>query len=247
MSGAELVAVVSGAGSGLGRSVAHRLSAGGYHVMCLDVDGAAASTTATESRGAATAVQCDVTDEASVTRAVQLVAERGAAVDVLVNAAGVASVAHTIDVPLAEWQRILDVNLTGTFLLTQRLLPMLLERGGAVVNVASVAAVRGWRYMAAYAASKGGVIALSKSLAVEYGRRGVRVNCICPGGIDTPLARNLDRPHDADPELLARGRPLVDPPVASPNEIADAIVFLASPAARFIVGAELIIDGGVVV
>ncbi|MDT5027213.1 MAG: hypothetical protein QOE61_3639 [Micromonosporaceae bacterium] len=107
----------------------------------------------------------------------------------MVNAAGIASVSHTLEVTLDEWRRLLDVNLTGTFLVARATLPALLESRGSMINVASVAALRGWRYMAAYAATRGGIVALSRSLAVKYGSRGVRVNVVCPGSIATPLAQ----------------------------------------------------------
>jgi NAD(P)-dependent dehydrogenase (short-subunit alcohol dehydrogenase family) len=107
----------------------------------------------------------------------------------VVNAAGIASVSHTLEVTLDEWRRLLDVNLTGTFLVARATLPALLESRGSMINVASVAALRGWRYMAAYAATRGGIVALSRSLAVKYGSRGVRVNVVCPGSIATPLAQ----------------------------------------------------------
>lgn len=239
------VALVTGAASGLGRATALLLAEQGSAVACLDV----ADTTATADAIAAAGgrslpVACDVSDETSIAAAVSAAVDAFGRLDVVVNAAGVAAVAHTLDVSVADWRRMLDVNLTGTFLVTREALPPLLETRGCVVNVASVAGLRGWRYMAAYSASKGGVVALTRSLAVEYGRRGVRVNCVCPGSIATPLAQGLSAPPDADPELLQRARALVDPPVAQPYEVASAVAYLASPAARFITGEVLAVDGG---
>ena len=164
-------------------------------------------------------------------------------IDLLANVAGVASYAHTTDVALAEWERIVGINLTGTFLVTRECLPHLVASRGAVVNVASLAGVRGWRYSAAYSAAKGGVVALTRSLAIEYAPAGVRVACVCPGSVDTPLKAGLAPVPDADPRLLGRGGALVDPPVAQPAEVAAAIAYLGSDEARFATGAVLRMDG----
>lgn len=240
-------ALVTGAGSGLGRATAIRLGTDGLRVVCVDVDDDAAAATAdevVEADGSARPVTCDVTRPEQVARAVTEAVSWAGGIDVVANVAGVGSIGHTVGVDFEEWRRVLDINLTGTFLVCQHALPALLDGGGAVVNVASIAGLRGWRYMAAYAASKGGIVALTKSLAVEYGRRGVRFNCVAPGSIDTPLAAALAPPPDADPEVLGRGGALTDPPISQPAEIADAIAYLASPAARFVLGSVLVIDGG---
>jgi meso-butanediol dehydrogenase / (S,S)-butanediol dehydrogenase / diacetyl reductase len=178
-----------------------------------------------------------------VDSAVASVVSWGGRLDLVANVAGVAATAHTTDVTLAEWERILGVNLTGTFLVTRAALPHLIEARGAVVNVASLAGVRGWRYSAAYSASKGGVVALTRSLAVEYARVGVRVSCVCPGSIDTPLRQGLTPLPDADPALASHARALTDPPVSQPEEIAAAIAYLGSAEARFATGAILRLDG----
>jgi len=230
-----LVALVTGAGSGLGRATAALLAAEGARVAGLDlrpshVDGID--------------VVADVTDEQAVRTAVRDVVAWAGRLDVVVNAAGVASFGHTADVLLAEWHRILAVNLTGTFLVTREALPHLVASRGAVVNVASLAGVRGWRYGAAYSASKGGVVALTRSLAVEYARAGVRVSCVCPGSIDTPMRDGIAPVPGADPALLRHNTALVDPPVAQAGEVAAAIAYLASPEARFATGAVLRLDGG---
>ena len=247
-----LVAVVTGAGSGLGRATAHRLAGEGARVACLDIgpnltaSELTADSGATGPRPSAVDIVCDVRDEESVRSAVADVIAWAGRLDVLANVAGIASSAHTTEVSVADWERVLSVNLTGTFLVTREALPHLIRTRGAVVNVASLAGVRGWRYSAAYSASKGGVVALTRALAVEYAKAGVRVSCVCPGSIDTPLRQGLAASPlvGADPDLLGHGRALVDPPVSQPEEIAAAIAYLGSPEARFATGAILRVDGG---
>jgi NAD(P)-dependent dehydrogenase (short-subunit alcohol dehydrogenase family) len=231
------VALVTGAASGLGRATAARLVAEGARVACLDLAAADLGESTLD-------LTADVRDEVGVRSAVDATVEWGGALDVLVNCAGVGWTAHTTQTSLADWERVLGVNLTGTFLVTRGCLPHLASRRGAIVNVASLAGVRGWRYSAAYSASKGGVVALTRALAVEYAAAGVRVSCVCPGSIDTPLRAGLVPLPDADPALATHGRALVDPPVSEPAEVAAAIAYLASPEARFATGAVLRIDGG---
>jgi meso-butanediol dehydrogenase/(S,S)-butanediol dehydrogenase/diacetyl reductase len=242
------IALITGAGSGLGRATAQRLAADGYAIVCLDVVGSAAQATTRdiESRGgSAWSVECDISDESSVARGVAEALAHAGHIDLLVNAAGVASNSHFLEQSLSEWQRLLDINLTGTFLMCREVLPALLESQGSIVNVSSISALRGWRYMAAYAATKAGIIALTKSLAVEFGFQGVRVNCVAPGGIATPLAAALSPVPGADPRLMDRGQVLTDPGRAEADEIAGSIAYLASKDARFVTGTVLIIDGGV--
>ncbi|GAA0733663.1 SDR family oxidoreductase [Dactylosporangium roseum] len=234
------VALVTGAASGVGRATVLRLLEEGARVAGLD-------TAPVDTGGVfdgVLGVRCDVRDEEAVRAAVDRVAAWGGRLDLVANVAGVASYAHTADVTLAEWDRILAVNLTGTFLVCRASLPHLVTARGAIVNVASLAGVRGWRYSAAYSAAKGGVVALTRSLAVELAPSGVRVACVCPGSVDTPLKAALRPVPDPDPRLLEHGRALVDPPVADPAEVAAAIAYLGSAEARFATGAVLRIDGG---
>lgn len=231
---AGLVALVTGAASGIGAATVARLSAEGARVAALDLSPAP---------GADLELRVDVRDEEAVQAAVTRTADWGGRLDLVVTAAGVASYARAHTQTLDEWHRLLAVNLTGTFLVLREALPHLAHHCGAAVTVASLAGVRGFRYSAAYSASKGGVVALSRALAVEYAPSGVRVACVCPGSVDTPLKHGLAPVPDPDPALLAHGRALVDPPVARPEEIAAAIAYLGSPEARFATGTVLQIDG----
>ncbi len=244
------VALVTGAASGIGRATARRLAAEGAAVACLDVaedaiDAVAAeiNTESAQAGGRAIAVRCDVTDEDVVASAVaQATAELGPITN-LCNIAGIGGFAHTTEQSLSGWDKIIAVNLTGTFLMCRRVLPGMLERGGAIVNTVSTAGVIGQPYSAAYCASKGGVKLLTKALAVEYMARGVRVNGIAPGGVDTPIIHNFGPPADADMKLIER---LMTPiGFAFPHEIAGAFAYLGSHEADYVTGAILSIDGAI--
>lgn len=241
------VAFVTGAGSGIGRATALLLGRGEARVAVADIDAAAAEATAAAVRtegGDALAVHVDVTDEISVKSGIAAAVEAYGGLQVLANVAGTGCFRHTTEASLDDWNRILAVNLTGVFLVCREALPVLLDRGGAIVNVASIAGVKAHPYAAAYCASKGGVVALSRSLAIEYARRGVRVNAVCPSGVFTPLLEHFTAPDDADPVLFARILPPTDQ-MSQPEEVAAAIAFLASDAAVNITGTELLVDGGV--
>jgi NAD(P)-dependent dehydrogenase (short-subunit alcohol dehydrogenase family) len=187
-------------------------------------------------------VVCDVRDAASCAAAVARALEDHGRLDVVANVAGVGAGSRIEDLAPDEWRRVIDINLTGTFLLSQAALPALLERTGTIVNMASVAGIKATPYNAAYCASKGGVIMLTKSMALELAKAGVRVNAVCPASVDTPFLRNFELPDDADMSLLMRsvspmGR-LIDP-----AEVAGAVAYLASDDAASISGTTLVIDG----
>src|SRR5258708_3038068 len=162
------VAIVPGAASGLGRAVAQRLASEGANVACVDLNAGGAEETVGALDGKPIALACDVSDEASVAAMVDGAVAALGAPDVVCNVAGLGRLLHTLDTSLADWQRMLDVNLTGTFLVCRATLPHLLESGGNIVNIASTSGMRGQPFSAAYCASKGGVILLTKSLAIEY-------------------------------------------------------------------------------
>lgn len=241
------IAIVTGAGSGLGRATAERLTAEGARVACLDlVDDAVRATAAaiTESGGQARAYTVDVANPDSVASTVEAVGADLGTPDVLVNCAGIGKLAHAHEMPFDEWQRIIAVNLTGTFLMCQAVLrPMLAAGRGSIVNIASNAGLIGQPWSAAYCASKGGVVMLTKALADEYIHSGIRVNAVAPGGIETPLINKFGLPEGASfKRLLKITSPYGN---ASAAEVAGAVAFVASPEARYMTGSIMTFDGGI--
>jgi meso-butanediol dehydrogenase/(S,S)-butanediol dehydrogenase/diacetyl reductase len=245
---ADRVALVTGAGSGIGRAVASRLAAEGAKVAALDVAADnLASTVAriTEDGGTASAFTCDVTSEASVAEAVAALGEGLGPPTVVCNVAGIGGFYNTVDMPTESWEQILAVNLTGPFLVCRATLPYLLEHGGSIVNVASNTALMGQAYSAAYCASKAGLLMFSKALAAEFLSRGVRVNVVAPGGVDTPLIGAFELPEDADPKVLTR---IMTPMgFSTPAEIAASVAFIASDESSYTTGAVLSVDGGLTI
>ncbi len=224
------VALVSGAASGIGRAVSERLSLEGAVVVGCDRD------------ESVDGLVCDVRDPEACATTVATVVERHGRLDILANVAGIGISRLIGQLSPDEWRDVIDVNLTGTFLLSQAALPALLEARGTIVNMGSVAGMRATPYNAAYCASKGGVIMLTKSMALELAADGVRVNAVCPASVDTPFLRNFQLPDGADLALLTRasspmGR-LIDP-----GEVAGAVAYLASDDAATISGTTLVIDG----
>jgi NAD(P)-dependent dehydrogenase (short-subunit alcohol dehydrogenase family) len=241
----QKVALVTGAASGIGRATAERLSAEGARVVCADVQADALDDCVEalqKGGGAASPVVCDVADPEQAAAAVRHAVERFGQLDVLCNVAGILHFDHSHAHALDVWNRILAVNLTGTFLLCRAALPELLRTHGNIVNMASVAASKGQPWSAAYNASKAGVVGLTLGLAVEYGKQGLRVNAISPGSIDTPIQKAFQLPDGANPKLLERILPLAG--FAKPETCAAAIAFLASDDAAHVNGANLVVDGG---
>jgi len=227
-------ALVTGAAGGVGRSTVELLVGEGASVVGVDL---------AASEGV---VACDVRDEASVDAAVAVAVERLGGLDIVVNVAGIDQFRRFEDLDVATWQRHLDVNLTGPMLVSRAALPHLRATKGNIVTIASIAGLRAQPYQAAYCASKGGVILLMKSLALELAADGIRVNTICPGGVQTDLPTNAAAEHpdtDLDWGLLmetAGARYGFMPP----RDIADAIAYLASDAAASVTGAVLSVDRG---
>ena len=222
---------LTGAASGIGKATHALFRAEGADVLAVDI------------AEAPDVLQCDITDTAAV---VELVASRGP-FDIVLNVAGIVRLEHTTAVTMADWDRQLAVNLTAPFAIIQAALPGLIERKGNIVNVGSIAGVKGQAYSAAYCASKGGVVMMTKGLAVEYARKGVRVNAVCPGMVWTPLVEGVaaSMRDDFNEKLMSRAYNLLPPGTSQPDEIAEAIAYLASDAARSVTGAAFMIDGGI--
>jgi meso-butanediol dehydrogenase/(S,S)-butanediol dehydrogenase/diacetyl reductase len=221
------VALVTGAASGIGAAVAARFSADGFSVVGVDVV------------GAPDVVECDVTSSSAVDGVVGSLSR----LDVVANVAGIPQFGRAESISDDEWRRVLDVDLTGAFWVCRAALPLLRASHGSIVNVASIAGLQGQAYTAAYSAAKGGLVLLTKALAVELAPDGVRVNCVCPAAVDTPLLGLVELPADADLSLLARlGGPLAG--IATAEQVASAVAWLASDAAAMVTGVALPMDGG---
>ncbi len=240
------VVAVTGAASGIGRATAQLFASEGAHVACLDVQEDGVRETAAEitrAGGQALATRLDVTDPESVRAAIDATVRHFGALHTLVNAAGVGSFVRFEETTLEEWNRVIGVNLTGTFLTCQAALPHLLAADfPSIVNVSSIAGLKGQAYSSAYGASKGGVALLTRGLANEFAKRKLRVNAVCPGGVITPMLAGF-RIEGLDDALIARMQNPAQT-LAEPIQIANLIVFLASERASHITGATVVIDGG---
>ncbi len=242
-------AIVTGAASGIGRETALRFAEEGAAVVCADRDaeGAGAVCEAIAAKGgAALALSVDITEERAVARLVDdALAARGR-IDVLVNNAGVTILGGVAELSEASWQREIDVNLSGAYRVSKALWPHLAAAGGgAILSTASIAGVIAAPQDAAYVASKAGLIMLTRCMALDGARAGIRANCICPGFVDTPMFDGfLDQQPDpaASRDGAARRTPLGR--IGTPRDIADGFVYLASDEADWITGTALVIDGG---
>ncbi len=242
---ADKVVLVTGAAAGIGRASALRMASEGAKVACADVQREGVEETvklAQEAGGEAMSLLCDVSDPAAVAETVGQCVSTYGKLDSLCNIAGILHFDNTHELSLEKWNRILTVNLTGTFLMCQTALPYLLDGGGNIVNMASTAGMAGHPWTAAYSASKGGVLALTYTLAVEYGKQGLRANAVCPGSVKTAMHEQFVLPEGADIKLIERILPL---DTFRGPEVAGALVaFLASDDAAHINGERVRVDGG---
>ncbi|HEX6363823.1 MAG TPA: glucose 1-dehydrogenase [Albitalea sp.] len=238
------VAVVTGAAEGIGWAAAQRLAADAEHVALLDLRADGAQQRAAELGAAHIGLGCDVASADSVAAAVRAVLERFGRIDVLVNNAGIGEqAAPTVDQDVAAFDRVLEVHLRGTFLASREAGAAMLRQGaGAIVNIASIAGFAGIPTRNAYGAAKAGIASMTRSMACEWARRGVRVNAVAPGYVRTALVESLEKRGALDTRAIVSRTPMAR--LAEPAEIAEAIAFLASPKASFITGATLVADGG---
>lgn len=239
-------AFVTGAASGIGRATMVRLARAGAQVYACDINDEALEQAARELRddGAVVITQMlDVTDEPACRAAIEACVEKFGGLDILCNIAGMVMSRNFTEISTEEWLRVMNVNTNSVFVLCQAAMPHLLKSQGNIVNISSTAGLSGLPYNSVYCASKGAVLLLSKALAAEYAGRGVRVNAVCPGAVNTPLIKDMPLPEGVDLALYGRMSPLT-PYFAEPEEIAAAVTYLASEEARFVTGTALVIDGG---
>jgi dihydroanticapsin dehydrogenase len=243
------VALVTGAGSGIGRATALLFAAEGAAVGVIDIDPSGGRKTLEMINGyggEATLFAADVTSAADVSRAIEKIESEHGRIDVLFNNAGIELSRPLHQTSEQEWDRVLAVNLKGMFLVSKAVLPIMMgQKSGAIVNTSSISGILGWPAYAAYSTSKGGVIQLTRQMAVDYAPYNIRVNCICPGTTLTPLIERLfglEKDPETAKHMIAARHPLGR--FAQPEEIAQAVLFLASAEASFITGAALPVDGG---
>jgi len=242
----DKVAIITGAASGIGLAAARRFVAEGAKVVVADVQDASREVgEMTKQGGEALFVQADVSSEPQVDRLIERTVAAYGRLDVLVNCAGVELSKKITDTSEAEWDRLMSVNLKGVFLCSRAAIPVMQRNGGVIVNVASELGLVGGSEIAAYCASKGGVVQLTKAMAIDHAGDGIRVNCVCPGPVSTPLLEAIirassdpeeERRHIAEKTLLKR--------LGRPEEIANVILFLASEESSYLTGSVVAADGG---
>jgi NAD(P)-dependent dehydrogenase (short-subunit alcohol dehydrogenase family) len=243
------VSMVTGAASGIGRGIALRLAEMGASVSVLDIDAQKGEETAADIRrhgGESLFTQCDVRSATDCRHAVETTISKWGHIDILCNCAGIAIRKDVVDLTEEEWDRSLDVTLKGIYLLSHEVVPHMIRAGGGnIINIGSGWSLKGGPRAAAYCAAKGGVENLTRAMAIDHGKHNIRVNCVCPGDVDTPMLRSECAQLGEDAQSFMReaaNRPLAR--VGTPDDVANTILFLASPMSSWITGAVLVVDGG---
>ena len=243
------VAMVTGAASGIGRGISFRLAEMGSSVAVLDIDETKGRETASEIEargGVAVFLKCDVRSAADCRQAVDTIIEKSGKIDILCNCAGIAIRKDIVELTEEEWDLALDVTLKGIYLLSREVVPhMIRNGGGCIINIGSGWSLMGGPHAASYCAAKGGAVNLTRAMAIDHGKHNIRVNCVCPGDVETPMLASECAQLGADKEAFMReaaNRPLAR--VGTPDDIANAVLFLASPMSSWITGTALVVDGG---
>ena len=243
------IAIVTGGGSGIGQAIATTCAAAGAKVVVADIDRNAADATVAlidEAGGQSSSIQVDVADPDACATLVATTLETQGRCDVLVNNAGIGHVGSVLDTSPEDFARVMAVNVDGMVHLCRELLPSMIERGsGSIVNISSALGLTAMADRFAYTVSKHAVVGLTRSIAYDVAQHGVRVNCVCPGRVETPFVRSRLAEYD-DPEVYLRHTAETHPlgRMAQPEEIANAVLYLASDASSYTTGSAMVVDGG---
>ncbi|NPD89362.1 MAG: SDR family oxidoreductase [Asgard group archaeon] len=243
------IAIVTGAASGIGLATTKLLAEMGATVVLIDINeskGKEVAEQIKEEKGQAEFYLCDVTSDSECEKTVNAIYEKFGKIDILFNNAGVMRRKNVVDLEEKDWDLIIDVNLKSIYLLSKHVIPIMIKRGGGnIINNGSGWGIKGGAKAVAYCAAKGGVVNMTRAMAIDHGKDGIRVNCVCPGDVDTPLLRGEAKQLDVDEEEFmeeAANRPLNR--VGKPLDVARAVLYLASDLSSWVTGTSIIVDGG---